>query len=105
MQNQVNIIFDDKHQLELAVTNETDASQAKAARTWFDKHWEDLGCEPLRISGKVLLLDKILGVADSFGYNKLANDESLAAEFAFHVSQALGKALVTVDIPGLSVDF
>lgn len=105
MHNQVVIIFDTHHRLDLPAESAIESSQSAAARIWFDHNWEQLGCEPMRISGKVLLLDKILGVTDALGYAKLANDADLAREFAYHVTQAVGKSYVTIDLPGLSVAF
>src|SRR3546814_8784753 len=76
-----------------------------AARDWFDSTWTRLGCEPLRPSGKVLLLDKILGVADALGYTGLSQDEQQAAEYAAQAALALEKPRITVDLPGLVVGF
>ncbi len=103
MQGHVIVIFDTHRSLELSVDAPVTADQAHAARAWFEQTWESLGCEPLRVSGKVLLLDKILGVADGLGHARLASQPDLAQEFAGHVVQALEKPLVTVDLPGLAI--
>lgn len=103
MQGHVIIVFDAHRSLELAVETPVDPALSQAARAWFEESWESLGCEPLRVSGKVLLLDKILGVADSLGYGKLSSKADLAEEFASHTVQALEKPRVTVDLPGLSI--
>ncbi|WP_323018853.1 hypothetical protein [Castellaniella sp.] len=103
MQGHVIIVFDAQHSLEFTVDAPVDAEQARAARAWFEQRWESLGCEPLRVSGKVLLLDKILGVADALGYRALSSQADLAQEFAAHAVQALEKPRVTVDVPGLSI--
>ena len=75
------------------------------ARDWFDGAWETLGCEPLRPSGKVLLLDKVLGVADALGYDILSTDAKEAREFAEHLALALERPRITVDLPGLTVGY
>ena len=103
MQGHVIVIFDAHRSLELSVDALVDADRARAARDWFERTWESLGCEPLRVSGKVLLLDKILGVADSLGYNRLSSQPDLAREFAGHAVQALEKSRLTVDLPGLAI--
>jgi len=103
MQGHVIIVFDAQRSLELAVDVPVDAGQAQAARAWFEQRWESLGCEPLRVSGKVLLLDKILGVADALGYRALSSQADVASEFAGHAVQALEKPRVTVDLPGLAI--
>ncbi|MDY0308302.1 MAG: hypothetical protein RBR29_00685 [Castellaniella sp.] len=103
MQGHVIVIFDAHRSLELTVDAPVDAERAHAAREWFEQTWESMGCEPLRVSGKVLLLDKILGVADSLGYSRLSSQPELAQEFAGHAIQALEKPRVTVDLPGLAI--
>lgn len=103
MQAHVVIVFDARHSLEFDVEVSPDAAQAQAARQWFEHRWAALGCEPLRVSGKVLLLDKILGVADALGYRKLSSQTETAQEFASQAVLALEKPRVTVDLPGLSI--
>jgi hypothetical protein len=103
MQGHVIVVFDAHRSLELSVDVPMDADQASAARDWFEQTWESLGCEPLRVSGKVLLLDKILGVADGLGYARLSSQDEAAQTFARHTVQALQKPRVTVDLPGLAI--
>jgi len=40
----------------------------EAARRWLDEQFTQLECEPLRASGKVLLADKVLVVAQAAGW-------------------------------------
>ena len=103
MQGHVIVVFNAHRSLELSVDTTLDAGRAATARDWFEQTWESLGCEPLRVSGKVLLLDKILGVADGLGYSRLSSQPDLAQEFAAHAVQALQKPRVTVDLPGLAI--
>ncbi|WP_345796519.1 hypothetical protein [Castellaniella sp. MT123] len=103
MQGHVIVIFDAQRSLEFSVDAPVDGDRARAARAWFGQNWDSLGCEPLRVSGKVLLLDKILGVAKALGYTNLSSRADLAREFAVHAIQALEKPRVTVDLPGLAI--
>lgn len=103
MRSNVIVIFNPRQSLEWPLDVTLDRQAGEAARSWFEKTWEELGCEPLRASGKVLLLDKILGVADALGYQGLAGDAARADEFARHVVLALEKPRVTVDLPGLAI--
>jgi len=105
MRSVVTVIFNSRQSLELSVDVEPDNASSQAARDWFDATWIKLGCEPLRPSGKILLLDKILGVADALGYAKLSQDAQQAQEFARQAVLALQKPRVTVDLPGLVVGF
>lgn len=105
MRSVVTIVFGARQSVELAVDVEPGGSLSEAARDWFDAAWHRLGCEPLRASGKVLLLDKIMGVADALGYSELSANNELALEFATQSALALEKPRVTVDLAGLSVGF
>ena len=105
MQSTVTVVFDSGQPLELDVEVEHTPQSAQAAREWFDQTWLRLGCEPLRPSGKVLLLDKILGVADALGHTLLAQDAQQAREYAERTALALDKPRVTVDLPGMVVGF
>ncbi|MBN3267251.1 hypothetical protein CUR95_08060 [Bordetella bronchiseptica] len=103
MRSEVTVVFDASRTVDLSVDVEPSAQAAAAARDWFDSAWEMLGCEPLRPSGKVLLLDKILGVADALGYDTLSGDAKESHEFAEQAALALGKGRIVVDLPGLMV--
>jgi hypothetical protein len=105
MRGTVTIIFNARQSLDIDTDTEAANPGAPQPRTWFDQAWERLGCEPLRPSGKVLLLDKILGVADAYGYGQLAANKELADEFARNALLAVDASRVTVDLPGLSVGF
>jgi len=105
MRSDVTVIFDARRTVDLSVDVVPSAQAAGDARDWFDAAWETLGCEPLRPSGKVLLLDKIMGVADALGYDTLTSDAKEAREFAQHAALALDKPRIIVDLPGLSVGY
>ena len=105
MRSVVTVVFNSRQSLETSVDIESDSTGAQAAREWFDATWVRLGCEPLRPSGKILLLDKILGVADALGHAQLAQDAGQLQEFASHAARALQKPRITVDLPGLVVGF
>ncbi|SHH71321.1 hypothetical protein [Pollutimonas bauzanensis] len=105
MRSVVTVVFNARQSIELAVDVEPGGPASAAARAWFETTWLRLGCEPLRASGKVLLLDKILGVADALGYLELSGNKDLALEFATQAAMALEKPRITVDLPGLTVGF
>lgn len=104
MRSDVTIVFNVRQSIEQVVEIEPGGQASVDARDWFDATWVELDCEPLRASGKVLLLDKILGVARALGYANL-KDEAQAQEFARHAALALEKPRVTVDLPSLTVGF
>jgi hypothetical protein len=105
MRADVSIVYDAHRSVHLVTQVEPTPEGSAKARDWFDMTWTALGCEPLRPSGKVLLLDKVLGVADALGYELLAADSTRAQEFAHHAALALGRPRITVDLPALTVGY
>lgn len=106
MQGNVIVIFNDRQTLEWPVeVTAADRQLGEAARSWFEQTWEELECEPMRVSGKVFLMDKILGIAQALGYPLLAKDATRAAEFARQVVLALERPHVTIDLPGLAITY
>ncbi|ARP84832.1 hypothetical protein [Bordetella genomosp. 9] len=105
MRSDVSILYDARRAIHLVTQVEPGPEGAARAREWFDEKWDAFGCEPLRPSGKVLLLDKILGVADALGYDLLAADTARAQEFAHHAALALGTPRITIDLQGLTVGY
>lgn len=74
------------------------------ARRWLDDEFMRMECEPLRASGKVLLADKVLTVAQAAGASLLA-DPAWALQFARATVAALARPMVRVDIPAMAVSF
>ena len=74
------------------------------ARQWLDQQFTEMECEPLRPTGKLLLADKVLVVAQAAGAPLLA-DPAWGLEFSRATSAALAKPVVTVDLGTLSVAF
>ena len=77
------------------------------ARTWLDEQFHDLGCEPLRLTGKVLLADKVLAVARAVGPARFSDPahRAWAMVYARAVSATLVKPVVRVDVPSLTVSY
>lgn len=69
----------------------------EAGRRWLDDQFIALDCEPLRASGKVLLADKVLAVAQAAGPERWS-DATWSRAFAAAATAALGQPLVTVDL-------
>jgi hypothetical protein len=80
-------------------------SSAEEARRWFDKEFADLQCEPSNPVGKVLIIDKILGVARSGGEQRFIDGKSWALQFARYTALALGRDTIRVDVAALSIGY
>lgn len=74
------------------------------ARRWLDEQFTALDCEPLRPSGKVLLADKVLVVAREAGAKRLS-DSTWFHTYARAAHAVLGRPLIKVDVPGLTVSY
>ncbi len=77
---------------------------ADAARAWLDLQFTEMGCEPLRPTGKVLSADKVVVVAEAAGMRKFA-DAAWSREFARATSAVLGKPVVHVDVPSMTISY
>ena len=105
MRCEISFVFSPRDSLDMVVETDPTDANSTAARKWLDDSWEQLGCEPVRLSGKVLLLDKILGVTEALGYTALSSDPARAQELAWHIAHALGRSRVTVDLPERRVGY
>src|SRR5690606_2596786 len=85
--------------------DESDLHAPAAAQQWLEHTYERLGCEPVRLSGKVLLLDRILAIAKAADYTGLQEHRELAQGLAHHAAQVLRRQRVTIDVPGLTVGY
>ena len=103
MRSEVQVVFAPGEEVHLAV-DAAEVLSFEAARRWLDEQFVKHGCEPMRGSGKVLIADKVLGVAVAVGSEAL-RDPAFGLDFARATSGALSKALIRVDVPRLSVSF
>ena len=101
----VTIIFGPDQVLELPVDVVTSTMASMHAREWFEDNWVRLECEPIRASGKVLLLDKILSVAEAVGYPLLLQSDAHAYELATQAALALNKPVITINLVDQTVAF
>ena len=79
----------------------------EAARQWLDEQFVALECEPIRASGKVLMADKVVSVAQGAGQDRFALPEhhEWAVGFARAAAGALAKPVVRVDVAALSIGY
>lgn len=103
MRSEVTVTFEGAAPVRMDLTKAQPMSP-DAARAWFDKQFTELGCEPLRPTGKVLAADKVVVVAEAAGAARFA-DPKWAQEFARATSATLGKPVVNVDVASLSISY
>jgi len=71
---------------------------ADAARRWLDEQFVANDCEPLRASGKVLTVDKLLAIAAALGRKRFDDDEAFRLAFANAATAALARPAVRIDV-------
>ena len=100
MSSIVNVVFDRIRDYELIAH---DAQSREEATRWLDAQWEALECEPTNPMGKVLVLDKILGIARYAGEKRFAEPGAWAQEFANAVIAVMQRPAVRIDIADMKV--
>ncbi len=103
MHKQITVIFDKGVEFTF---NGTDAPAMAhdLARAWLDSQFTALECEPLRASGKLLTVDKVLTVSQAAGPALFA-DPTWAADYAGAVFAALAKPVIRVDVPAMAITY
>lgn len=74
------------------------------ARRWLDNEFIRMECEPLRASGKVLLADKVLLVAQAAGPRRL-DDADWRTAYARATHAILVKPMITIDVAAMAVTY
>lgn len=103
MHSYVSVTFRNQAPIRTDLTGQI-AMERDAARQWLEEQFVALECEPLRASGKLLMTDRVVVVAQAAGPVKFA-DAAWAQAFALAVSAALGKPVVNVDADSLSITY
>jgi hypothetical protein len=103
MRSEVTVTFEGSAPVRIDLTR-AQATPPETARAWLDRQFTELGCEPLRPTGKVLAADKVVVVAQAAGPVKFG-DEQWALQFGCAASAVLGKPMVHVDVPSLSITY
>ena len=102
MQSEVLVTLSPGQEFRLSTEGPTLSNEQ--ARRWLDDEFTRLDCEPLRASGKVLLADKVLTLAQAAGATLLA-DREWSSQFARAAVAALTRPVVRVDVAAMAVTF
>ena len=103
MRSEVSVTFKGASPLRIDL-NEVQPMPHDVARWWLDDQFTQMACEPLRPTGKLLTADKVVVIAQAAGPEKFA-EAKWSLEFARAASAALGKPVVHVDVPALSISY
>lgn len=103
MQSEVRVIQDERTEWRFDLDQAAPMSHADG-RAWLDAQFTQLGSEPLRPTGKLLLADKVLVVARDAG-PRLLNDAEWGQAFARAASAALAKPVVRIDLGAMTISY
>ena len=103
MRSEVTVLFKNIARLRLDL-EEVQPLPHDLARAWLNEQFTQMGCEPLRPSGKLLSADKVLVVAQAAGADRFA-DPAWAQAFARAASAALAKPVVHIDVAAMTVSY
>ena len=103
MRSEVLVRLDGRHEYRFHV-DDGQAMPHDLARIWLDGQFVELGCEPLRATGKVLLADKLIAIAQAAG-RPLLDDPQWSAGFARAASAALARPMLRLDVPAMTVSY
>lgn len=95
MSSIVTVVFDRSRDYELIAHA---GALREEANRWLDAQWEALECEPTNPMGKVLALDRILGIAQYAGEQRFAHPTEWTQQFADAVAAVLGRPSVRIDV-------
>lgn len=98
MRKELIIVFGPTERVEVPLPAGEPLGAPDAGRRWLDDAFIAHDCEPLRASGKVLIADKLLALADTVGPRRFADDAPWALDFARAALAALARPLVRVDL-------
>ncbi|HRN76185.1 hypothetical protein [Ottowia sp.] len=103
MQSEVRVIQDERTEWRFDLDPAEPMSNADG-REWLDAQFTQLGSEPLRPTGKLLLADKVLVVARDAG-PRLLGDAAWGRAFARAASAALAKPVVRIDLEAMTISY
>lgn len=105
MRQEVIVRFGPRSEFEIPLHAGQALPAADEARRWLDEQFVANDCEPLRASGKVLTVDKILALAGAVGPQRFETDAAWSASFARAVLAALARPTAVVDVDGGAISY
>ena len=99
MRGSVIVAFARSREYELRITaGDKPLPAAKEGELWLSQQFEEFGCVPRSLVGKVLAFDKVLEVARAAGEKRFGGDIAWAEQYARAVLATLNRESVRVDV-------
>ncbi len=105
MQHQVVVSFSKDTQYVYKFDSSTIGATQDEARLWFNKEFQDLGCNVATPTGKVLIVDRILSVAKYAGEQRFAGKTPWAEQFVRYAAMILGREVIRVDVAAYAIGY
>ena len=104
MRGAVIVVFDRDREYEFRIpSNDKSLLTEHEAELWLSQQFDELGCTPRSMVGKVLALDKVLEVAREAGEKRFAQRGAWAEHYARAVFAALKRESIRVDVANETV--
>jgi hypothetical protein len=105
MRQDVSVVFGAGDEVSVALAAGESGWSPEDGRRWLDEQFVANDCEPLRASGKVLTVDKLLAIAVTVGRRRFDEDESFRLGFARAALAALARPVVRIDVEAGTVSY
>ena len=100
MSCRITVILADGERLEFAVSaRDTASCDSHAAHEWLAREFDAAGCVPANPVGKLLLADKVLNLAKTVSVAVWREQTPWLHDYLKAVACAIGRPLVTIDLP------
>jgi len=94
----LSVVFADGEQLDYELSDaELGGMTVAAAQDWLDREYEAAGCVPTNPVGKLLMADKIVGLAKSQSRRAYSPPGAWVKDFLRATAVALQRPVVTID--------
>lgn len=102
----LSIIFADGVQVDYQLSDaDIVAVDGQVAHAWLDREYEAAGCVPNNPVGKLLMADKILGLAKSQSQRSFDPPSPWVKDFLRASAAALARPVITIDIGRYTLGF
>lgn len=106
MLHHVIVSFGKDRDFEFRLTAEDLAGLTAAqARHWFDREYADLECDVASPTGKVLLADRLLGVAKYSGERRFKEHPEWGGQYARNAAAMMGRDVIRIDVANSTVGY
>ncbi|MEX8492958.1 hypothetical protein [Sphaerotilus sp.] len=102
MHHEMTVSFGPDREFRVAVES---SMRPEDARHWLDEQFIAFDCEPQRASGKVLVADKLLAIAEAAGPKGFSAGDAWTMRFAAAAGAATARATLYIDVAGRTLSF